>query len=230
MIVGAGRGERLGGGTPKCLFEIEDVPLLILAAWAFQKADEIGQIVLVVPEGAEESCLEAARRFGLSKVSAAVEGGKERQDSVATGIAALTPDVERVLIHDGARPLVTPELVRCVAAALDDHAAVLAALPVSDTLHIDRDGRAESGPDRRLLTAAQTPQGFHRDQLTQALQKGLLRGMIVTDEIILLRETLGIRAAIVPGEVGNIKITRRDHLEFFAPQLRQRALLVKGSQ
>lgn len=219
IIVAAGRGERLGIGVPKGLVEIDGIPLVLIAANAFQEAASVDKIVLVVPEGFEESILRLCQKFHLTKVIATTHGGIERQDSVFAGLTALPKECDRILIHDGARPFVTVALIDRVASSLGTHKASMAGLPVNDTLHINKSGIAVEGPDRSMLIAAQTPQGFHRQVLISAFEVGNSRGEKYTDEVTLLRKTLGINAAIVQGETQNIKITRPGDLEFYEHQL-----------
>jgi len=229
VIVAAGRGERLGRGIPKGLVEIDGVPLLMLATRAFQEAGSILNIVLVIPPGFEEIVLELTKFYGFTKVSSVVAGGEERQDSVTLGLAALDSSIDCVLIHDGARPFVTALLIDQVAAALRTHKAAFAALPVADTLHVNKGGIALDGPDRSSLVAAQTPQGFHIPLLKDALKVVSTTGEKHTDEVSLLRKTMHVNAAIIPGDTGNVKITRSQDLEFYHSHLIQIVEQVKGS-
>ncbi len=224
IIVAAGRGERLGLGLPKGLIEINGVPLLMFSTLAFESSPSINSIVLVVPSGFEEIVLELSKKFEFGKVVAAVAGGVERQDSVVRGLEALPAEDDCAIIHDGARPFVSSQLIEAVTASLRTHKAAFAALPVSDTLHQNKGGIALEGPDRSVLAAAQTPQGFHRQILTEAMQLGSKRNEKYTDEVSLLRKTLHINAAIVPGDSGNIKITRSQDIDFYCCQLQQAAI------
>jgi len=227
VIVGAGRGERLGAGTPKCFVEIEGIPLLFLSALAFEHCEGIAEIVLVVPESYEANCLAFAKSSGFTKIVRAVAGGDRRQDSVLAGIYGLSPQCDRVLIHDGARPFVTSALISKMVSALDEHDAVFAALPVADTLHVTN-GRIHPGPDRNRLLAAQTPQGSRKDLLVAALEWSLDSGIGGTDEITMLYNHSEPVVHAVDGETANIKITRAEDLEFYAPQLKERAADVRG--
>ncbi len=230
VIVGAGRGERLGSDVPKCLIEIKGVPLLLLGAWALQKAGSIDEIVLVVPAGYEDEMLRRAHELHFDKVIAAVAGGLERQDSTFAGLSVLPGRGATVLVHDGARALVSPELVERLAATLETSDAAFAALAVTDTLHLEESGRAFRGPDRSRLVAAQTPQGARRDLLATALIKASHVNRAGTDEVTLLQEFADIEATIVEGEASNIKITTRNDLDFYLPQLEERAKLILGNR
>ncbi len=221
IIVAAGRGERLGRGVPKGLIEIDGVPLLMLSTLAFECSASIACIVLVVPSGFEEIVMEQCRQYRLGKVVAAVAGGAERQDSVAEGLKALPESCDCALIHDGARPFVSSLLIEQVSASLRTHKAAFAAVPISDTLHQKKGGMAFDGPDRAILVAAQTPQGFHRTILSEAMRMNSLKNDKFSDEVTLLRNVLHINAAIVPGDSGNIKITRSQDIEFYDYRLLQ---------
>jgi len=229
IIVGAGRGERLGAGIPKCFVEINTIPLLFLCVWAFEQCESIAEIVLVVPSGFEASTMKTADDLECGKVLKAVTGGARRQDSVLAGINALSGKCDKVVIHDGARPFVTPDLINRTVNAFEQADAVFAALPVSDTLHVTN-GRIHPGPDRSRLLAAQTPQGAKRDLLIAALEWSLDSGISGTDEITLLYNHSEPMVHPVAGEVSNIKITRSEDLNFFAPQLEHRATQVRGNK
>lgn len=226
VIVGAGRGERLAAGRPKCAVEVCGVPLLALAAKAFQDSASIDGIVLVVPADSLDYFVGIVSRYHFSKVAAVVSGGERRQDSVAAGLAAL-PSVSSVLIHDGARVFVSSALVDRVCNALQQEPAAFAALPVSDTLHNAGSNRSSPGPDRAKLIAAQTPQGGCYETLTAAHKWAIQTGVTVTDDVTLLRDFADIESVIVPGDPFNIKITHPDDLIFYRAQLEARAALVK---
>ena len=223
VIVGAGQGQRLGAEAPKCLVRIDGISLLLMAAWPFQKARALEEVVLVVPPGTEDEVRQAVSRTGFTAVRSVVAGGDRRQDSVLAGVKALSSEIDRVLIHDGARPLLSVGLVERLIEALRSAPAVTAALPVADTLHHNVDGYAAPGPERMDLIVAQTPQGFERKLLMEAFQNAEKGCLTTTDEATLVRETMGIQARLIPGEVGNIKITQPGDLTFYNQQLRARA-------
>ncbi len=223
MIVAAGRGERLGSPTPKCLIRVEGISLLLMAAWPFEKAVGIEAIILVVPPGSEDAVRIEVESTGLGGVKAIVPGGARRQDSVLAGLKALSPEIDRVLVHDGARPLLSVELVNRLVNALRSAPAVTAAIPAADTIHRDDAGCAAAGPERADLVMAQTPQGFERKLLMQTFEKAGREALTATDEVTLVREMTGVKARLITGEAGNIKITSPDDLGFYHPQLQARA-------
>jgi len=168
LIVGGGLGSRFGGD--KLTVAVAGKPLLAWSLLAFEHAPEITAIVLVAPFGRSDEFNDIARAAGISKLAAVVTGGSKRHESVINGLAALSSNIELVAIHDAARPLVTPSLIkRCLEVAAVSGAAV-AATPVTDTLHqADREGCAVRTVDRTGLWAMQTPQVFRAVQLAELL-------------------------------------------------------------
>ena len=228
VVVGAGRGERLGMARPKCMVRIDGVPLLLMSAWSFDRMESVSETVLVVPPDCEAEVQAACEDLGLKRVISVVPGGARRQDSVLNGLKVLSQDVARVLIHDGARPLVSTGLIQRLIEALETEDAVFAGIPVSDTLHVNRGGHAEEGPDRQDLTAAQTPQGFERKILMEALAEAARRGLTFTDDVALVRQVTGVKARIIPGETTNIKITRPEDIRLHEFLLKARVRQMKG--
>ncbi len=170
---------------------------------AFNAVSQVDRVVLVLRDPASGEAY--ARRF--AKITAVVEGGAERQDSVWSGFQALPEqDSEIVLVHDGARPLVGRGLILRVIRAAADLGAAVPVIPVPDTLKEVAGERILSTPDRRRFFLSQTPQGFRYAILKVALHEAVGTGFRGTDEAQLV-EKLGQPVATVPGEAGNIKIT-----------------------
>ena len=164
VIVAAGSGERLGAGVPKALVRVAGLPMVTWSARALAEAPEVEFIVIACPPGGEDEMAEAVA--GHAPVHAIVPGGTSRQRSVAVALAAVPDDVEAILVHDAARPLITPTLVSRLIARLRSAPAVIAAAPVADTLKRAGDSdRVEATVDRAGLWAAQTPQAFRADTL-----------------------------------------------------------------
>jgi len=164
VIVAAGSGERLGAGVPKALVRVAGLPMVTWSARALAEAPEVECIVIACPPGGEDEMAEAVA--GHAQVHAIVPGGTSRQRSVAAALAAVPDDVEAILVHDAARPLITPALVSRLIARLRSAPAVIAAAPVADTLKRAGDSdRVEATVDRAGLWAAQTPQAFRADTL-----------------------------------------------------------------
>jgi len=193
VIVAAGRGERFGG--PKALIPLLGRPLVGWSLEAFARSGVVdGAVVVVRPQDAD-----AIRRLAPPGLDLAVmPGGERRRDSVRSGLDAV--GAGRVLIHDAARPLVPPDLVRRVASAAGG--AVVPGLPVSDTLRRDAGGRLRS-VDREGIYLIQTPQAFEADDLKRRLEA---EAGDMTDEAMLY-ETEEEPIGLVPGDARNIKIT-----------------------
>ncbi len=223
VLVAAGSGRRLGVNAPKCLYEIEDIPLFLFATAVFSDLEEIVEIVLVVPESRILSVRESVNEFRITKVSEIVIGGATRQDSVKNGVQKLSTGISHVLIHDGARPFISSELTKRLVDGLNVHSVVLPFLPVSDTLHYIESGNiAGENADRSQLAAAQTPQGFKLELLRQAYASRN-SNTFYTDEVSLIRDTLGVNAKLIEGEQVNIKITTKDDLELYEKLFREKS-------
>lgn len=207
LVLAAGRGERLGHELPKAFVPLAGRPLLLHALEAMARVQEIDRVVPVVPAADRHRLASlAAELAAIRNLAAAVDGGAERQDSVAAGLDALPAEIEWVAVHDAARPLVRPEAVsRVLAAARRDGAAILAA-PVRDTLKQVRGGRVLATPDRAECWAAQTPQVFRVDVLREALEKAAAEGFVGSDDAQIV-ERLGVPVTVVEGDADNLKLT-----------------------
>jgi len=211
VVVAAGASARMGG-RDKLGRLIGGRPLLAWTLAGLAAAPIVRRIVVVT--GAARLDEISAAPWIPSRVVAVVAGGPRRQDSVASGIAALGEGLpgDVVLVHDGARPLVSQELVARVAAAAAEHGAAVPVVPVVETLKRVVDGRIAGTVDRTSLAAAQTPQGIRRDVLARAWAEQPPSGAATwTDEAALL-EACRIAVHAVPGESTNIKVTLPDDL------------------
>lgn len=207
IVVAAGRGERFGGNKPFAM--LGGKAILDWSLETFEAHAEIGAVILVLPAG--RTGAEFRRRF--PKIHDVVPGGKERQDSVLRGFgraAVETGDV--VLIHDGVRPFASADLVGRIIRAARAKGAAIPVLPAADTIKRVRDGCVVETLDRSELAAVQTPQGFLRGVLAAALDKAVRDGYVGTDEAALV-ERAGYPVHAVPGEPGNLKITRPEDLK-----------------
>ena len=222
IIPAAGFGTRMNLGHPKQYHQLGGMPMLVRTVKAFTEtpAVPIDSLVVAVPEDRIEQTRRLLEEHGLlsGKVKI-VAGGRRRQDSVRAGLAALGRDVEVVMVHDGARPLVNPAIIAgCYAAVLKDGAAI-AAIPVKDTLkRAAGDGRVAATVERASLWQAQTPQAARKELLERAYA---MNGEAdVTDESSLL-EKAGIPVTLVEGSETNIKITRPEDLVLAENIIRQ---------
>lgn len=222
VIVAGGRGKRLDAGISKQYIKLGDREILAWTLDTFEGMDEIDEIILVVPQDEMDYCREKiVAAYGYKKVGKLVEGGTERQNSVYNGLMACSPETGIVLIHDGARPFVSREIIeRSIAGAMRDGACAVA-VPVKDTLKVlDSEGYVESTPDRSKFFAVQTPQAFHYRLIVDAHRKALKESISATDDTMLV-EALGGRVRLVAGDYFNIKVTTREDLIFGEAILKQ---------
>ncbi|MBC8465959.1 2-C-methyl-D-erythritol 4-phosphate cytidylyltransferase [bacterium] len=226
VIVAAGKGQRLKQNTPKCFLKINGIPLFIIALQAFERAQEIDEIVLVVPEGFEKSAYEHITTYKVRKCSEIVAGGFKRQDSALNGIKVLNSDIENILIHDGARCLISEDLIARIVKALATESVILPANQITDTLHRRSGDFAFPGPTREDFVTAQTPQGFHRRILEEAFEKNKNDSLQFTDEVSMVRGLLDVKAFIVRGERDNVKITHPEDLNMFKHQLESKSDII----
>jgi len=209
LIVAAGRGTRAAGPLPKQYRTIGGEPVLRRTVQAFRRHARISQVRVVIHR--DDRALYDAATSGLDVLSP-VEGGGTRQDSVRLGLESLTDLAPvRVLIHDGARPFVSPDVIDRVIDGLDRSPGVIAALPVTDT--IKRANAAEPAiqdtVDRRGLWRAQTPQGFRYGEILAAHRAAA--GADLTDDAAVAAQA-NVKVILVPGSEENVKITTDDDL------------------
>jgi 2-C-methyl-D-erythritol 4-phosphate cytidylyltransferase len=210
VIVAAGEGSRLGAG-PKAFVTLAGLPMMAHSLVALAKTPGIEGIVLVLPEARViEGAAVAASIVPAARVEVA-PGGPTRQESVRRGLADVPEDVDRVVVHDAARPLAAPALFEAALAALAGAAGAVAAVPERDTLKRERDGRVVETVSRAGLWRAQTPQAFHAAALRRAHERAAAEGFAATDDAMLL-EWVGESVAIVPGDDANIKIATPEEL------------------
>ncbi|WP_030610155.1 2-C-methyl-D-erythritol 4-phosphate cytidylyltransferase [Streptomyces sclerotialus] len=216
VIPAAGRGVRLGPGAPKALRALAGTPMLIHAVRAMAASRAVSLVVVVAPpDGASEvRALLDSHTFPERTELLVVPGGETRQRSVSRGLEALPDDVDVVLVHDAARPLVPVDTVDTVIAAVRAGApAVVPALPLADTVkevRPDPDGENEpvvGTPERARLRAVQTPQGFDRATLVKAHTTVTFDGEGATDDAGMV-ERLGAPVVVVPGHEEAFKVTR----------------------
>jgi 2-C-methyl-D-erythritol 4-phosphate cytidylyltransferase len=207
IITAAGYGKRMG--RPKQFIEIAGKPILEWTLSVFENAKIIDEIILVVNK--EE--VARAKKFKFSKLKQVVAGGKERQDSVYAGLKALPEDAGMVVIHDGARPFVSSEIIENAVAEAKECGVVVVGVPVTDTIKaVDRQRLTVNNTlNREELWAAQTPQVFKREVILRAYEKGKDKQR-VTDDAMLV-EKIGIPVKMVMGSYRNIKITTPEDLK-----------------
>ena len=203
VIVAAGTASRMGG-IDKVMAPIGGEPMICRSVRMYQNCDAISEIVIVT----REDLILKIRQLcaGMDKVTAVVAGGKSRPESVNLGLAALSSKVKLAAVHDGARPLITWQVIDRTVRAANTYGAAAPGVPVKDTIKVVKGGVVQSTPDRSTLTAVQTPQVFDLDLLRGALHKALSTGAQITDDCSAV-ELMGMSVKMVEGDERNIKVT-----------------------
>ncbi|MEG3843238.1 2-C-methyl-D-erythritol 4-phosphate cytidylyltransferase [Microcoleus sp. herbarium14] len=222
LIPAAGSGRRMGSQRNKLLLTLLGKPLL---SWTLAAAEASGHITWIGIMGQPEDFPDFQVILGdlsLAKPVKLIQGGATRQESVYNGLQALPLNADRVLIHDGARCLATPELFDRAADALLSCPGLIVAVPVKDTIKVVDEHRiVRQTPERSNLWAAQTPQGFEVKLLKKCHEEGREKGWEVTDDAALF-EKCGLPVTIVEGEETNLKVTTPVDLALAEFILRQR--------
>ncbi len=226
IVLGAGRGTRLGEEAPKALLHVAGRSLLHWSAEALGRAPVVDAVLVVLPEGctSEFACVRAAWS-GPARLLDPVTGGRTRQDSVRLGLAAAMrelPDASFVLVHDAARCLVEPDDAVNVFEAAQATGAALPVIPLADTVKVVEGASVASTPDRSTLALAQTPQAFEVELLARALEEADREGFRGTDCASLV-ERLGVEVRTCPGRSENLKVTHPRDLELAEARLREQA-------
>jgi 2-C-methyl-D-erythritol 4-phosphate cytidylyltransferase len=213
LIPAAGRGQRMGRDLEKQFLLLGGKPLLAHTLSQFEATPDIDRIVIIVPPERETFCYqEIVEAEGLRKVTHIVAGAQTRQLSVMAGFRCIEQDVDIVVIHDGARPFVTPSLIRSAIHVALQAGSAVAAIPESDTLkRVSGEGTVVETVDRRNLWRAQTPQAFRRMILQRALAYAGRHNLDTTDEASLV-ESLSWPVRIFLGSTWNFKITSPEDL------------------
>lgn len=207
VVVAAGSGTRMGTDTPKQFLEVGGKPVLAYTLEKFQNNPRISEIVVVTREDSIVVCKDIADIWGISKLSVITVGGTTRQESVKNGISQLSQSDGYVLIHDGARPLVSDAAIdACIDSVIENRAAAIG-VKVKDTVKYSADGKfIAKTVDRSRLWLIQTPQAFDIQLICECHKKAVYEGFEATDDCM-LAEHYGIKVALVEGEYENIKIT-----------------------
>ncbi len=218
VVLAAGQGKRMDAGIAKQFMELKGKPLICHALEAFEKSP-VDSIILVTGSESIDYCKnEIVRAYGFSKVTNVVPGGKERYDSVYEGLKAFrsgsVPDY--VLIHDGARPLISGTVIKRVIEAVKQHPACVAGMPVKDTIKISNaDGFASDTPERRHLWQIQTPQAFRFDLILNAYERMMRlqeEKERITDDAMVVETMTPCLVKLVEGDYRNIKVTTPEDL------------------
>jgi len=219
IVLGAGSGKRFGGPVRKQYLRLNGKPLLWWSLRAFDQASSVQSLTLVAPQDDLPALKKQLKTWRFKKMHALVAGGAERSDSVKEGLKAIPSDSRWVAVHDGVRPLITPDDIENVIRATLQHRAALAASPSRDTVKIvDAGGFVRSSPDRQTVWLAQTPQIFERALLERAHAS---QAGAVTDDAQLV-ERLGVSVKLVEIPPTNLKVTLPMDYVLAAQILKQR--------
>lgn len=212
IIPAGGIGRRMGLDTPKQFHNLAGLPILVHTIRAFQQVAEISSIIVVVPEKHIPITQNMVAEYQLDKVTAITAGGTLRQDSVKAGLKLVSEETDFIVVHDGARPLITPSLIESCLTAAHETGAAMVAIPVKDTLKdVDRNHNIRHTVDRSTLWQAQTPQVVRADILKAAFTEADQTSFVGTDEASFL-EQISHPMCVVEGSERNIKITRPEDL------------------
>ncbi|MDO5400670.1 MAG: 2-C-methyl-D-erythritol 4-phosphate cytidylyltransferase [Eubacteriales bacterium] len=203
VIVAAGTASRMGG-IDKVMAPLGGEPMIARTVRAFQTCDAVSEIVIVTRPDLIVKITGLTAK--MDKVRAVVAGGSSRQESVHLGLNALGEDVKLAAVHDGARPLVSWQVIDRVIRAANTYGAAAPAIAVKDTVKVVEGGVVKKTPDRATLRAVQTPQVFDFDLLRAAHKNVTQTGAQVTDDCSAV-ELLGMSVKIVEGDEKNIKVT-----------------------
>ena len=203
VIVAAGSASRMGG-IDKVMALLGGEPMILRTVRAFEACEAVKEIVIVTRKDLMRPIAELCS--GFTKIRSVVQGGGSRQESVKLGLLAFSKEVRLAAVHDGARPLVSGELIDKVIRAAHSYGAAAPAIPVKDTIKVFEGGFIAATPDRSTLRAVQTPQVIDRDLLLGALEKAEQEGTALTDDCSAV-EHIGMRVRLVEGEERNLKVT-----------------------
>jgi 2-C-methyl-D-erythritol 4-phosphate cytidylyltransferase len=212
IIAAGGQGKRIEGKLPKQFLMLMDKPILAHTVDKFERCELVDEIILVVPEDYLEYCSQAiVDKYNFKKVRKIICGGKERQDSVFLGLKACSNNTSIVVIHDGVRPLISPDKISESIKLCEEKKSVVLAVPVKETVKRVERGNIITTLDRDKIWLTQTPQTFEYKLILDAHQKAEEDNFVGTDDSALL-ERLGHEVTILEGDYRNIKITTAEDL------------------
>lgn len=229
IIMAAGKGKRMQTAVSKQFLPVCGKEILAWTVDVFEKSPLVDTILLMASADGKEDVQHLWDSYGWKKVAALLEGGKERQNSVANGLAAVGEETDIVLIHDGVRPFVTEEMIADSIVAAQAYGGAVIGVPAKDTIKVcSADGLAVETPDRSTLWQIQTPQTFQRDLIVNAYEKADRDGFLGTDDAS-VAEFAGHQVKVVMGSYRNIKITTKEDLviaeAFFKEDLKEKEMM-----
>ncbi|MGI6094450.1 MAG: 2-C-methyl-D-erythritol 4-phosphate cytidylyltransferase [Lachnospiraceae bacterium] len=213
IVLAAGKGKRMKSEVQKQFLLLDGKPILFYSLDAFEKCEDIDEVILVTGKESLQFCqTEIVEKFHFNKVKKVVAGGKERYDSVYEGLKA-AEGCDYILIHDGARPFLTQEILARVIQGVTEHQACVAGVKSKDTIKLaDEEGKVTQTPPRDSVWNIQTPQAFAYSLIRRAhdrIREGSMEG--ITDDAMVV-EALGSEVWLTEGSYENIKITTPDDL------------------
>ena len=214
IVLAAGQGKRMHSKVQKQFLEIQGYPVLYYSLRCFQESSLIQDIILVTGEESISYCKEEiVKKYGFTKVSAVIPGGKERYDSVYAGLCECR-DCEYVLIHDGARPFVTEEILKRGLQKVKETGACVIGMPSKDTVKLsDEEGYVKETPNRKCVWTIQTPQIFSYSLIREAHDSIRQKDMSkITDDAMVAEHETGVKIRFSEGSYRNIKITTPEDL------------------
>lgn len=222
IIPAAGQGNRMRSSSNKIFLPLLDMPMFLHSILTFSSCSEVDNLLVVVAVDEVEQVENILRGWSSIKPWRVVVGGSERQHSIANAIKVLPATTNFVLVHDGARPLLTVQCIKNVIQAARQYKAAVVAVAVKDTIKtVDENGWVTGTLERRTLWSIQTPQGFDATLLRQAYDKAAEDGFVGTDDASLV-ERLGVKVKVIPGCYENIKVTTPEDLIIVAALLKER--------
>ena len=220
VIVAAGSSQRMG--SDKLLHNLGIMPVLARTLLVFQDCDLVDEIIVVTRMEKLEEVAELCKKYRIEKASKVICGGATRMESALAGVSEVKKKAKLIAIHDGARPLVSVELIENTVRAAAKYKAAVPAIKSVDTLKLAEDGETVTGSlDRELVLRVQTPQVFDADLIKGALTFAAEKKLPLTDDCSAV-ELMGVKARIVPGEEDNIKLTTPRDMLFAAAILKDR--------
>ncbi|MBQ1682632.1 MAG: 2-C-methyl-D-erythritol 4-phosphate cytidylyltransferase [Agathobacter sp.] len=215
IVLSAGVGRRMGADIPKQYLMLGDYPVIYYCLNAFEQSP-VDEVILVCAESDIDYCrMQIIDKYQFQKVKAIVSGGAERYDSVYRGLQEVSEDTDYVLIHDGARPMLTVDLIRRLLTQVEKEKACVPAVPATDTIKVsDEQGYAVDTPDRKTLWMVQTPQVFSCDIVKNAYEQIYQKPspIPITDDAMVVETYTNNRVKLVMGDYSNRKITTPEDL------------------
>ncbi len=216
IIVAAGKSERMGNNIDKAFVNLGSKPVVVWSMLAFEQCPDIDQIILVVRRDQMLAAKGLTQMFGISKIRKIITGGNKRQDSVICGLKEMDPDTRYVIVHDGARPCVKPELISETIKQARKNGCAVTASRIWDTVKVaGKANMVDHTIDRSKLWAVATPQAAEAELLKKAYAQVTEKKLVVTDEAGAVEE-YGKPVRIVEWERPNIKITTAEDIPLAA--------------